>query len=367
MAISDRLTLRGEVSEGDLGFGADAGANYSLGDRGSLYASYALAGENPDAFNTGRLGRLTAGTRYRFNTTTSVFAEGRYEHGTGPVGFTQAYGVDFTPFDGWTFGTRYETGKLEDALGADIKREVIGGNVDYGGERLRWSTALEYRTEDSSSLGKRKTWATRNLATWKATEALRLFAKGNFSISNADQSAALDADYYEMAVAAAYRSVKTDAFNLLAKYTYLYDLPSPAQVDGMGLNIDYAQRSHIVAVDGTYQITPRFALGAKVAHRVGELRASRDGTAPWFDSKATFWAIRGDYRIVKKWDLLVEMRQLSVSEADDSRLGALVGVYRHVGNNVKLGVGYNFTDYSDDLTDLSYDEKGFFFNIIGKF
>lgn len=31
-----------------------------------------------------------------------------------------------------------------------------------------------------------------------------------------------------------------------------------------------------------------------------------------------------------------------------------------------LGVGYNFTDYSDDFTDLSYDEKGFFVIVIGE-
>jgi hypothetical protein len=34
---------------------------------------------------------------------------------------------------------------------------------------------------------------------------------------------------------------------------------------------------------------------------------------------------------------------------------------------VKLGVGYNFTDFSDDLGDLSYDERGWFVNLIGKF
>jgi len=28
-----------------------------------------------------------------------------------------------------------------------------------------------------------------------------------------------------------------------------------------------------------------------------------------------------------------------------------------MGDNVKLGVGYNFTDYSGDLSDLSYDER----------
>jgi len=47
------------------------------------------------------------------------------------------------------------------------------------------------------------------------------------------------------------------------------------------------------------------------------------------------------------------------------RGGALVGVYRYLGKNVKVGGGYNFTDFSDDLTDLSYRHQGAFVNIIG--
>jgi hypothetical protein len=366
---TSRLTLSGEVSDGDLGTGANVKANYATGDRGSLYLGYALAAENPDAFTTGRLGRLTAGARRRFGSSTTVFAEGRYEHGSGPTGLTQAYGADFNPLPAWTFGLRYETGSLADALGGRIDRSVIGGTADYGGKRLRWSSALEYRKDGSATYGDRTTWATRNQVTWRASDALRLFAKANVSLSDggAGSDTTLDADYYEMVAAAAYRPVADDSLNLLAKYTYLADEPSPAQVDQLGLNLDYAQRSHIMAIDGTYQLTPRFALGAKIAYRVGELRASRDASAPWFDSHATFWAVRADYRVVGKWDLLGEIRQLSSREAQDSRLGALVGVYRHLGDHVKIGVGYNFTDYSDDLSDLSYDERGFFVNMIGKF
>lgn len=48
-------------------------------------------------------------------------------------------------------------------------------------------------------------------------------------------------------------------------------------------------------------------------------------------------------------------------------LGALFAVYRHLGPNVKVGAGYNFTDYSDDLADLSHRIHGFFFNVVGKF
>ncbi|MFN3536710.1 MAG: hypothetical protein ACK4Y4_04625, partial [Brevundimonas sp.] len=342
-------------------------ADYAVSNTGSVFLGYALAGENPDAFTNGRLGRLTAGTRYRLTEATSVFAEGRFEHGSGPTGWTQSYGADFTPFENWTFGGRYETGELADALGQGIERRAIGATADYSGERFRVASALEQRTERSTQFGDRTTWATRNLATWHVDDAMRLFARANLSLSESDQSSLLDADYYEVVLAGAYRPVDNDRLNVLAKYTYLYDLPSPGQVDALGLSLDFAQRSHVVAIDGTYQLLPRLAIGAKVAYRVGELRASRDESAPWFDSQALFWAVRADYRVVRSWDVVAEVRDLRVREAADSRLGGVVAVYRHFGQHLKVGVGYNFTDYSDDLTDLSYDDRGVFLNLIGKF
>jgi hypothetical protein len=233
---------------------------------------------------------------------------------------------------------------------------------------VHWSSALEYRREDSDTLGDRKTWATRNLVTYQANDALRLYGKANFSISKGGAAATnLDANYYEVSLAGAYRPVFNDRINVLAKLTYLSDLPSPAQVSAYSLPIDYAQRSKIGAIDGTYQLTQRLSLGAKIAYRTGELRLSRDSSSPWFDSNAFFWAVRADYEVIRRWDALIEVRKLSVSTAGDSQLGALVGIYRHIGRNLKLGVGYNFTDYSDDLTDLSYRQHGFFFNMIGKF
>ncbi len=33
-------------------------------------------------------------------------------------------------------------------------------------------------------------------------------------------------------------------------------------------------------------------------------------------------------------------------------------VSRYLGEHFKVGVGYNFTDFSDDLTDLNYDSQG---------
>jgi hypothetical protein len=58
---------------------------------------------------------------------------------------------------------------------------------------------------------------------------------------------------------------------------------------------------------------------------------------------------------------------LEVPDAGDSRSGFLVAIYHHFNKHVKAGVGYNFTDFSDDLTDLDYDSHGLFINAVGKF
>jgi hypothetical protein len=56
-----------------------------------------------------------------------------------------------------------------------------------------------------------------------------------------------------------------------------------------------------------------------------------------------------------------------VVQAEDVRQGALVGLYRYLTENVKLGAGYNFTDFSDDLTDQSYRSRGWFLNAVATF
>jgi hypothetical protein len=58
---------------------------------------------------------------------------------------------------------------------------------------------------------------------------------------------------------------------------------------------------------------------------------------------------------------------IDVRTADGSRAGALVGVYLHLNNNVKLGCGFNCTDFLDDVTDLSYRSHGLLANLVSKF
>ena len=51
----------------------------------------------------------------------------------------------------------------------------------------------------------------------------------------------------------------------------------------------------------------------------------------------------------------------------ETRSGTLLALSRYVGDHFKVGAGYNFAEFSDDLTDLGYDHQGVFLNLTGAF
>ena len=127
------------------------------------------------------------------------------------------------------------------------------------------------------------------------------------------------------------------------------------------LNI-YEQRSHVLAFEGITQLGKRWEVGGKWASRWGEYRTGR-GAGSWLDSRADFLAGQLRYRLGGKWEALGEHRWLKVRDGG-IRKGWLLGVDRQIGENFKLGAGYNFTKFSD-LTNLRYDNHGLFLNLVG--
>ena len=166
----------------------------------------------------------------------------------------------------------------------------------------------------------------------------------------------------------AYRPVDNDRLNALFKYTYFYNVPSADQESGQdsGGDSGIIQRSHIGALDVMYDLTSRWTVGGKYAYRLGQVAMDREDPE-FFDSRAHLYVLRADWHFIHRWDLLIEGRHLDLPDAQDSRSGVLLGLYCHFGNNIKMGVGYNFSDFSDDLTQLDYRHQGLFINLIGKY
>jgi outer membrane protein OmpA-like peptidoglycan-associated protein len=369
--VNDRLKMLAEASDGNLGLGGKLGADYRLSDRSNAYLTYAMETDNPNNAYRGRQGTWVTGSSMRVSDELRVFGETRATNGAGPQSLTQAFGLDLAPNDRWNYGVKAEFGTLSDPLAGDLERKALGVSAGYKFERIKYSGSLEWRNEDgkvNTALGNvsnhRDVWLLRNTLGYIASPDWRLIGKANISRSSNSQGAFYDGDFHEFVVGAAYRPVSNDRWNALFKYTNFYNLPSPGQLVPSGATADYAQKSQVFSIDTIYDLLPWLSIGAKYGLRVGELRQNK-ASGDWFSSRADLLVLRTDWHFVKEWDAVVEARNLRAQEAQDAKSGFLVAVYRHLVEGVKVGVGYNFTRYSDDLTDLSYRSRGWFLNVIG--
>lgn len=363
--LSDRFKLLGEISDGDGGFGARIGGDWRLDDRSSLYLNYNLSPDRTDEGFRGRAGLFTLGGKTRYTDALSLNAEERYQHGEGPSGLTHAFGLDYAPNDRWTYGGKLEVGRLSDPAAGDIDRQAIGLSLGYRKDATRYAGALEFRDEKGTS--NRRVWLMKNSLGYQVNPDWRFLGRLNFSTAKTTSGVLADGDYLEVVGGYAWRPVNNDRWNTLFRYTYFYNLPSTGQLAYGGARADeYAQRSHILSVDTIHDLKPWLSVGGKLGWRRGEMRDRTVAGSQWQDSDAWLAVLRADWHWVHEWDIVTEWRMLDVASADSAQSGALLGVYRHLGRHFKLGAGYNFTRFSDDLTDQSYRSRGWFINLIGK-
>jgi hypothetical protein len=370
--FSDRIKLSGEVSGGDLGVGARLGTEYLVTETTTTYLNYALENERTDHGIRANKGSMIAGAKTRYSDTINIFGEERYTHGDVPVGLMHSAGVDYTPNDRWHFSTHVDAGTLRDNLtGAEMERSGFAVSAGYGFEAIKFATLFEYRRDQVQSpidlsFSNRKNFLTKNSVKYLINPDWRLVGRLNFSRSASSLGEFYDGSFTEAVMGYAYRPVANDRLNALVKYTYFYNLPSSGQETVPNTAASYVQKSHIVSLDAIYDLTSRWSVGGKYAHRVGQV--SQDRVNPvFFDSTANLFIVRADWHVLRHWDLAIEGRALSVKEAKDTRGGALVALYRHMSDHIKLGAGWNFTDFSDDLTNLSYTHHGAFVNLVAKF
>ena len=368
--VTDKFTLSAEASGGDQGAAARLGTNYLVSDRSNIYLNYALENERTDNGVRAQKGNLSSGFKTRYSDSASIYLEERYTHGDIPTGLTHAMGIDLAPTDRLTLGATADVGRLQDNnTGAIIERNAYGFKLGYGFDSFKYAGAIEHRTDKTlntnNTATSRVTTLYKNNLKYQLNPDWRLIGKLNHSTSISSQGDFYNGNFTEAVLGYAYRPVENDKLNALFKYTYFYNLPATDQVAINNTATEYIQKSNIIALDVTYDISQHWSLGAKVARRFGEISLDRVNPV-FFKSSANLYILRADWHVTHKWDALMEGRMLTIPEAGDTRQGGLFALYYHLGQKVKLGVGYNFTDFSDDLTDLDYDSRGVFVNFVAK-
>jgi hypothetical protein len=369
--MTEKIGVAGEVSTGTTGLGAIAAITYDPTPDDHYYVGYKL---DPDrawrdtAFNDTDLGAIVVGSKRRFNDVLTGFAENSYDMYGKKRSLTSTYGVTWTPDAKWTVSGGLELGRVRDPNASDFDRRALSMSLGYrDGERLAARLRGEARFESSDDKTRdRQTYLLVGGLMVKVSDDWRLVANADAVVSNSDQSSILDGDYVEASVGFAYRPVNHDRLNMLFKYTWLYDLPGADQVNANGSVLGPAQRSHVLSVDGNYDLNRFITVGAKYGFRFGQVSSDRT-LASFSRSSAHLGILRADLHVVHNWDVLVEGRVFHLTETRQTDWGALTAVYRHFGNNFKVGVGYNFGRFSDDLTDLVQDDQGVFLNVVGKF
>ena len=370
--VSERLRVNAEISDGDLGEGGKLGTSYLHSDRTSLYLNYTLENERTDNGLRpvrGSQGNLVAGIKSRLSDSTSVYQEERYQHSDTSTGLMHATGITLAPTERLNLGMNTDIGTLQDAFtGAETERRAAGVQIGYGFEALQLSSGIEYRNDNTEQpdqgWSQRKTWLFRNSLKYQMTPSGRLLGKFNHADSASSLGSFYDGGFTEGVIGYAYRPVYHDRINALAKYTYFYNVPGAEQITLTSTPVEFIQKSHIAAVDITYDLFPRFSVGGKYAYRLGLVSLDRENPE-FFENNASLYVLRGDWAFRGAWDLLVEGRMLDMPDLNERRNGALMTISRDVGDHVKVGLGYNFSEFSDDLTDYNFNHQGIFLNLTG--
>jgi hypothetical protein len=351
-----------EVTRGNRGDAVTANAEYFLNPQHSFYAGYTYSSDpvaGDALFGTGKPTGLTFGQRWRISNQVNLFNESQFLKTPDSSGVAHTLGMDFYPGQGWNLGFNLQEGKL-DATTGTVDRHAVSLTGGHASQALQWNSKLEWRRDTGAE--NREQWVTTNHVMYKLDDDWQIGGWLNYSNTRDRINPQADARFMESNIGFAYRPAVDDRWTVLGKYTYLYDLGALGQ-DSL---TDYDQRSQILSIEGIYRTSHRWEFSGKLAQRVGSARLSRND-GPWFDNTAELAVVQARYDLVWKWDAMAEYRWLHTRESQNTRRGWLVGLDRKLGEHFRIGVGYNFTQFSDNLAVLDYDHKGWFINATGSY
>ena len=355
-------SVGGEVSTGDRGDAAQVNAEYRLSPEHAVYAARTYSTDTTQyqsLFEPNRQNGWTLGQRWRLSNQVNLFNESQFLKEPMQSGLAHTFGTEFYPARGWNLGFTLQYGELTNMLGGNVDRRATSVSGGRTSPDTDWQSKLEWR--DDSGAEQREQWVTTHRLTQKINESWRIAARLNYSNTDDELDPTAGAEFVEGNIGFAWRPWNSTRWAAFGRYTYLYDLATLDQVGGA----QYDQRSQIVSLEGIHKHGQHWEYSAKLARREGEVRFGR-GAGTWADAAATFVAAQIRYELRTQWHALAGYRWLDVDDGG-TRQGFLVGIDRDITQHVRIGVGYNFTEFSDDLTNFDYDQRGVFVSLAGTY
>ncbi|HYR69583.1 MAG TPA: hypothetical protein VER77_06840, partial [Candidatus Dormibacteraeota bacterium] len=289
----------------------------------------------------GHTGSTLLGAQSALGSTGRTYSEYRWLHDADQTRTQSVVGIE----RGW----RYASGLLfrmsgehsaRDRSAGGGQRVALSSDVSYRGRLpLVATTRGEYRIDGAG--GRERQVLTSTGLEWNLVAGVS--ARGDYRLSFTKDRVAnsTPARYEERSFGLAFRPPHSDRIEGLARWTLLRDRRFSAPGDTTLTETTLG----VTALEATVRFLPGIDWVGKAAARI---RGDAKGDLGISETHSVLWAQRLEYTVRKPFRYGVEYRVLSQREVGDQRAGWLNEVSWDPSLNFRLGVGYNFTNFSGD-------------------
>lgn len=365
--VFEDLSLGAEYTTGDRGDATEATASYDITENYTTYVTY--TDDNYEGQNN-----VVVGQRADLTSNIDFYQENQFVDENNGKGQIDSFGFGYDMSDDVDFGIGYQQGEIEKKNEQDptklevTERKAVTFTASIDIDDVNLKHKIEYRVDkgnENVEANKRRVdqFVTTNRYTQNLTEEYTLFGKFNYSKSISKETDETLERFVEATGGLAYRPIYNDRLNLLSRYTYIADK------DNLDRDVDYSnEESHIIEVEGIYSVNAKVDVGAKYAHKDKKEDFERaSGSVETVESNINLYGLSASYHVIKEWDVTGEYHWKTDTLNDELEHGALISVNKHLSDNFKVGIGYNFSGFDSNLAnDDDYNAKGVFINLVGK-
>ena len=353
--VLPHLALEVQGVDGTQGHSAQAGVAWTRGDS-NVYVTRRMTDDV-----AGERSTTVIGARSPLGKASKVYTEYQWEDADSGGRVLRLLGLQrqWDVFTGLQIQVSAELADVN-AVTGDTSRKALSAGLAYSNAKgFSVATREEYRLQEGTTDLKQILSVTQ--FNYQATEDLAMLARLRYSETTNRTLDTVDAKFDERVIGLAYRPVRNQRFNALFKYTYLDELRP--QTNGASTRDERSM--DVLALDTSFRFVPRVEWLSKVAaRRMNESTEGREAVAT-----STFLLVqRINVTVWRPLSLGLEYRILAQKEAQDRRQGFLSEAMWSFTKYFRAGVGYNFTDFSDEMTSVNdYRIQGWFLRVQARY
>lgn len=354
--ITESLNINTSATKGTKGQSGQATAIMSF-EQGQVYLTERIVEDDMGHANSTIVGAST-----RVGKSSKVYTE--YQRENLPQGQRN---VSLTGLqNNWKFSKSWSIRLFNEYSVIDASNNDTGNSesgryatavgVSYGfPSGSNFNTRNEYRKMWGAT--DTKQYLSSNLLELKLNPDYSLLSKYRYSKTFDTNTDLTIAQFDERSIGLAYRPTQNDKFNFLFRYTIQKD-QRPSSNDSV---INNLTRADVLSAEWSWDLNRYIEWVDKEA-----IRVKKETSADYADleSKTLLSIHRLNFHLTKRIDLAVEYRELRQNQANDMLKGWLTELNWKIYKHVRLGAGYNFTDFSDnEFSDNDYSVRGSFIRI----